>query len=238
MERILTMIDSLFINGIIFILWSQNSTENFFQYITNLNYQNYIFIIMHQILSCSFFKCKLLANNPFENLEKWNQIIFNKKFCFHGKPVGVTWTHTAASGSNTISFKKIVVDWRIGSEIIIDTTVDKFSPGESEKTVIVVKSHDILFTFIEMEICSSFIRECAIHQSFNRAVNIHAKINYVERILFIIKWAVLTSWRMVSKLETHSDIILDTSRLFFIRLPPVYWMRMWPQVRFGFRAVG
>ena len=64
-----------------FLLWSQNCTENF-QYITYLNYQNYIFIIMHQILSCIFFKCKLLANNPFENLEKWNQIIFNKNSFF------------------------------------------------------------------------------------------------------------------------------------------------------------
>lgn len=62
----------------------------------------------------------------------------------HGMPVGVTWTHlgtTATSGSNTITLKE-PVSWAVGSEIIIATTGDKFSPGESELAVITAKSGD------------------------------------------------------------------------------------------------
>ena len=53
----------------------------------------------------------------------------------HGKPVGVTWTHlgvTANAGDTTITLKEPVNDWPIGGEIIIATTGNKFSPGQSE----------------------------------------------------------------------------------------------------------
>lgn len=62
----------------------------------------------------------------------------------HGQPVGVTWTHlgvTASAGSNEITLKE-PVSWPIGSQIVIATTGDKFSPGESEVRTIVSKSSD------------------------------------------------------------------------------------------------
>lgn len=62
----------------------------------------------------------------------------------HGKPVGVTWTYlgqTASAGSNTIVLKE-PVDWPINSEIVIATTGDKFSPGQSETARILAKSPD------------------------------------------------------------------------------------------------
>jgi hypothetical protein len=62
----------------------------------------------------------------------------------HGFPVGVTWTHlqnSANAGSNEITLKEPVI-WPINSEIVIATTGDKFSPGESETRRIVSKSTD------------------------------------------------------------------------------------------------
>ena len=53
----------------------------------------------------------------------------------HGKPVGVAWTHlgqTANAGDSTITLKEPVNDWPVGGEIVIATTGDKFSQGESE----------------------------------------------------------------------------------------------------------
>lgn len=62
----------------------------------------------------------------------------------HGKPVGVTWTHlgaTAFAGTNQITLKE-QVDWNIGSLIVIATTGDKFSPGQTEQARIIAKSAD------------------------------------------------------------------------------------------------
>ena len=56
----------------------------------------------------------------------------------HGAPVGVTWTHlgaTATAGTNRITLKESV-SWPVGSEIVIATTGDKFSQGESETAFI------------------------------------------------------------------------------------------------------
>ncbi|CAF3925163.1 unnamed protein product [Rotaria sp. Silwood2] len=56
----------------------------------------------------------------------------------HGKPTVQMWTHlamTAVNGSSTITLRQ-AVDWTVGSEIIIATTGDYLSQGESEKRTI------------------------------------------------------------------------------------------------------
>ena len=60
----------------------------------------------------------------------------------HGRPVGVTWTKlgaTATTGDTTITLKE-PVSWPVGSLIVIATTGDKFSPGETEQRTIVSKN--------------------------------------------------------------------------------------------------
>ena len=62
----------------------------------------------------------------------------------HGMNVGVTWTYlgaTSIAGAYTITLIEPVV-WNVGSEIVITTTGDKFSPGQSEVKRIVGKSAD------------------------------------------------------------------------------------------------
>ena len=62
----------------------------------------------------------------------------------HGSPVGVTWTRisqTASANSNQIVLKEPVV-WPLNSQIVIATTGNKFSPGQSEVKIIVSKSSD------------------------------------------------------------------------------------------------
>ena len=52
----------------------------------------------------------------------------------HGAPVGVTWTHlglTANQGDTTITLKESVT-WPVNSQIIIATTGDHLSQGQSE----------------------------------------------------------------------------------------------------------
>ncbi len=59
----------------------------------------------------------------------------------------MTWTflqETVEKGSNKIKLIEPVPDWPIGSEIVIATTGDKFSPGESEVARIIHKSDDNL----------------------------------------------------------------------------------------------
>ncbi len=56
----------------------------------------------------------------------------------HGQPIGVTWTHlgtTAKAGQTNITLKE-PVNWPVGSEIVIATTGDKFSQGESETAIV------------------------------------------------------------------------------------------------------
>jgi hypothetical protein len=56
----------------------------------------------------------------------------------HGTPVGVTWTQlasTATAGSSVIVLKD-QVNWPLGGTIVIATTGDKFSQGETETAVI------------------------------------------------------------------------------------------------------
>ena len=62
----------------------------------------------------------------------------------HGSTVGVTWTHldsTASADSNTIKLKESVI-WPLNSQIIIATTGNKFSIGQSESRNIISKSAD------------------------------------------------------------------------------------------------
>ena len=68
--------------------------------------------------------------------------IFKRTIDMHGAPVGVTWTYlgvTAQAGSNSITLQEPVV-WPLGSKIVIASTGDKFSPGQSETVHIVSKS--------------------------------------------------------------------------------------------------
>ena len=56
----------------------------------------------------------------------------------HGKPVGVTWTQlgaTAYAKSAQIVLKE-PVDWPAGSQIVIATTGDNLSQGQSENATI------------------------------------------------------------------------------------------------------
>ena len=62
----------------------------------------------------------------------------------HGKPVGVTWTYleaTAAVKSTQIQLANSV-SWPVGSKIVIATTGDKYSQGETEVRFITAVSSD------------------------------------------------------------------------------------------------
>ncbi|CAF0756351.1 unnamed protein product [Brachionus calyciflorus] len=62
----------------------------------------------------------------------------------HGRPVGVTWTHlgeTANSGATQITLKE-PVEWESGSEIVIASTGDHLSQGQSEVRRITAVSVD------------------------------------------------------------------------------------------------
>ncbi len=62
----------------------------------------------------------------------------------HGAPVGVTWTYlntTAAAGTSTIKLNEPVI-WPINSQIVIATTGNKFSNGQTETRMIVSKLAD------------------------------------------------------------------------------------------------
>ena len=65
----------------------------------------------------------------------------------HGKPVGVTWTHlgqTASPGDTTITLKEPVNDWPVGGQIVIATTGNKLSQGETEVRVITAVNGNVL----------------------------------------------------------------------------------------------
>ena len=69
----------------------------------------------------------------------------------HGLNVGVTWTKlgaSAAANADRIVLQEPVV-WSVGSEIVIATTGDKFSPGESELRFIAGKSSDNRTLFLD-----------------------------------------------------------------------------------------
>lgn len=62
----------------------------------------------------------------------------------HGQPVGVTWTHlglTANVGVDQIVLKE-PVSWPVGSEIVIATTGDLLSQGQTEVRKIISVSND------------------------------------------------------------------------------------------------
>ena len=63
----------------------------------------------------------------------------------HGKPVGVTWTYlsaTANAQSTQIKLVDSAASWPIGGKVIIATTGDNLSQGESEMRTIVAISAD------------------------------------------------------------------------------------------------
>lgn len=62
----------------------------------------------------------------------------------HGKTVTQTWTYlaaTASSGSSQITLRQ-VVDWPVGSRIVIATTGDYLSQGQTEIRSITAISND------------------------------------------------------------------------------------------------
>ena len=57
----------------------------------------------------------------------------------HGKPVNNTWTHlavTADANATEITVVDDISDWEVGDEIVIPSTNNRHSMGESEKCVI------------------------------------------------------------------------------------------------------
>lgn len=65
----------------------------------------------------------------------------------HGKPVGVTWTYlgeTANPGDTSITLKDAVNDWPVGGQVVISTTGNKLSQGETEVRVITAVNGNVL----------------------------------------------------------------------------------------------
>jgi hypothetical protein len=62
----------------------------------------------------------------------------------HGKSIGVTWTYLAATATVQSTQIQLIdaVQWPIGGKVVIATTGDKFSQGESEVRTIVAVSVD------------------------------------------------------------------------------------------------
>jgi hypothetical protein len=63
----------------------------------------------------------------------------------HGKPVGITWTYLASTAnalSTQISLVNSVSAWPIGGKIVIATTGDNLSQGQSEVRTITAISAD------------------------------------------------------------------------------------------------
>lgn len=95
----------------------------------------------------------------------------------HGQPVGVTWTHldaTATSGSSEIILKE-PVDWKLGSQIVIASTGDKFSPGENELRIIVAKSNDNKTLSLNKELKHDHLCEKRTVGSGNNTQHIYIK---------------------------------------------------------------
>ena len=67
----------------------------------------------------------------------------------HGKPVGVTWTYLTESAyeqSTSITLKDDISNWGVGSQIIIATTGDYLSQGESEvRTITSINGKTVTF---------------------------------------------------------------------------------------------
>ena len=79
----------------------------------------------------------------------------------HGRPVGVTWTllgATAQSGDSQIQLKEPVV-WPVGSQIVIATTGDRFSMGQSETAYVMAKSSDNKTLFLNSSLSHQHLSE-------------------------------------------------------------------------------
>jgi hypothetical protein len=95
----------------------------------------------------------------------------------HGRPVGVTWTYlgvTAEAGSNSITLKEQVI-WPIGSLIVISTTGDKFSPGQSETVHITSKSSDNMTLFLDKSLQFQHLNEMRTVGSGTNTVNLYIR---------------------------------------------------------------
>jgi hypothetical protein len=114
----------------------------------------------------------------FLSLFKINYKIISKRTIdMHGAPVGVTWTYlgvTAQAGSNSITLQEPVV-WPIGSLIVVATTGDKFSPGQSETVHITSKSSDNRTLYLDQSLQFQHLNEMRTVGSGSKIVNLYIK---------------------------------------------------------------
>ncbi|XP_067888793.1 PKHD1 like 1, tandem duplicate 1 [Heterodontus francisci] len=96
----------------------------------------------------------------------------------HGLPVPVTWTHlaqTVDAGSSILILQKAVT-WRPGDEIVIASTGDRYIWGVwiyHAGQAFRLGRYPIHWHLTGDLRYESYVRGCAIHQTFNRAVAIH-----------------------------------------------------------------
>ncbi|XP_043232444.1 fibrocystin-L-like [Amphibalanus amphitrite] len=99
----------------------------------------------------------------------------------HGRPLDVTWTYlasTAAAGATSITLDR-AVGWAVGDEIVIATTGDKFSMGESEKRVISAVSEDGLTLTLDTPLAFEHISS---EQTFaGQTVRMRAEVGLLTR---------------------------------------------------------
>ena len=77
----------------------------------------------------------------------------------HGRPVGVTWTNlgaTAPAGANKIVLKEPVI-WPIGSLIVIATTGDSTTQGQTETATIIGKSSDNITLTLDVNLANTHL---------------------------------------------------------------------------------
>ncbi len=95
----------------------------------------------------------------------------------HGAPVGVTWTYlgvTAQAGSTSIILQEPVV-WPVGSLIVIASTGDKFSPGQSETVHITSKSSDNRTLYLDQSLKFQHLNEMRTVGSGSKTVNLYIR---------------------------------------------------------------
>ncbi len=104
----------------------------------------------------------------------------------HGSPVGVTWTtinQTVQVGDNQISLKEPVI-WELGSEIVISTTGDLASQGETEVRKIISKIDNNQTLILDSPLNFTHLGVTR-HIAGNVSVYIYAEVGLLTRnILF------------------------------------------------------
>ena len=98
----------------------------------------------------------------------------------HGKPVGVTWTKlsaTANAGATSITVKDSISNWPIGGKIVIATTGDFLSQGESESRTITAINGNV----ITLDRPLDFTHLCVTRIVADTSVSIVAEVGLLTR---------------------------------------------------------